>query len=76
MSAASRAKRNLSDIDVVMPEKTVTNGTEETARDAASAAGAIACPQEPGKLGFMKRFLKWLSRGSEKYRMSGSSCPT
>jgi hypothetical protein len=58
------------------PERTTTKGAEEMARDAALATGAIAYQQEPGKLGLVKRFLKWLARGSQKYSMSGTSCPT
>jgi len=58
------------------PERTTTNGAEETARDAASATGAIPDQQKPERSGVMKRFLKWLSRGAQQFRMSGTSCPT
>jgi hypothetical protein len=63
--------------DLLMkPERTMTNGIEETAHDAVFASGAISHQQGAEKSGLMKRFLKWLSRGSDQNRMSGTTCPT
>jgi hypothetical protein len=63
--------------DLLMePERKMTNGIEKSAHDAVSAPGAISNQQESEKLGFMKRFLNWLSRGSDPNRISGTSCPT
>jgi hypothetical protein len=61
---------------LMKPERTMTNGIEETAHDAVSAPGAIFNQQGAEKLGLMKRFLKWLSRGADQNRASGTTCPT
>jgi hypothetical protein len=51
-------------------ERTTAHVAAETAR------GAGRDSREPEKRGFLKRFWKWLSRGSHQYQESGASCPT
>jgi len=52
------------------------DGTKERDDNASLDPNSVASKQDSEKSGFMKIFLKWIARGTDQLRMSGTSCPS